>query len=251
MLELIPKATEEELEHLSHILMLTKAMAAPMIVDMYLKAKGPIIREKLLVIISNMKSVINSEALKRIGRARPKEVRELFRILKECDPDKLNLAARKILNQKNATLLWDALEYFVPRSADDVEQLMKLAIKHNSPEIQKKAAIAILNAKNVQFSEILFNRIQGNFFQKSRLEDLVTWCKEVKAESAYPELSKVFERKPNLFSKSSERLRIDAFSAMARINPYKASDSLKALKLASEDPFYQQCFSTLKKYQGN
>jgi hypothetical protein len=251
LLELIPKATEEELEHLSHILMLTKAMAAPMIVDTYLKAKGPMVREKLLVIIANMKSVINAEALKRVSKARPKEVRELFRILKICDPDKLNLAARKILNQKNATLLWDALEFFVPRSEDDVDQLMKLAIKHNSPEIQKKAAIAILNSKNTQFAEILFNGIQGNFFQKSRMEDLVVWCREVKAESAYPELYKVFERKPNLFSKSSEKLRIDAFNTMACINPYKASDSLNSLKLAAEDPFYKKCFSMLQKYQGN
>jgi len=249
IVDLIPDGSKGVIIHILHIMQLTKTVAAPMLVDTYMATRSQAIREKLLYMFSQMKNIIKAEVMRRIDRSNPREVRELFKVLQVCDPEKMNLAARKMINQQDTSLLWDALEHFIPKTKNDVEQLFKLFFKHDNPEIQKKAAMAILRSTNRSFLQDLFSRVNRAFVPKKRLEQLVEWCGEGKAEIALPELKDEFLKKPHFMGKTTDEIRLKALNSMCLIDTGQAVASFKMIEKEENISFVKKCEVIILKYR--
>ncbi|MBN2105123.1 hypothetical protein JW835_13875 [bacterium] len=249
IINLIPEGSKGVLSHILQIMLITKSASAPLLIDTYLHTSSPPVRNKLLYIFSQMKSAIKSEVNRRINSSKPKEVRDLFKILQVCDPDKINLAARKMINQKDTSLLWDALEHFIPKTQEDTRQVIALFFKHDNPEIQKKAAVAILKSNNKLFIEDLFKRTNKTFISKKWLNNLIHWSREVKSEHVFQELDKVFQKEPGIFNKLNDNMRLNAFKNMCQIDTNRSIQSYKSMRISDNDPLAQKCQKIIAKYK--
>ncbi|MBN1783249.1 hypothetical protein JW948_19095 [bacterium] len=247
IVEQIADASEQELGYLTDILMLVKSEAVPFLIDMYLDAKRPANLDKLNQIFDKMKQVVITEAMKRVHKSKSQEVRKLFKIIEICDPEKMMVMARKMVNQKDPALLWDALEHFVPRSKEDGEQMFKLIFKHNNPEIRKKAALAVLKSNSQVLIEELFKRVSGIFAQKKRVQQIVAWSGLSGSVHTYNELKKIFDKRALFSSKSHELIRLNAFNSMAQIDLVKAGRTLQLSGMPKDDPFTRKCETIISK----
>jgi len=251
MINLIPEGSKGVLSHIMQIMLIVKSSSAPLLIDAYLNTSKPAVREKLLYMFSQMKQVMKTEVIKRINRGKPKQIGDLFKVLQVCEPEKMNLAARRMIHQKDTSLLWEALEHFTPKTNEDMKQLIKLIFNHNNPEIQKKATVSVLKSKNKKFIEELFRQTNKIFIKKKKLGNLVLWSGQVKSEFVFLELKNIFNTKPGLFSKPDENIRLNSLKSMCAIDINKSIQSYQLLRIRDNDPFAQKCQKIIMKYKKN
>jgi len=232
IISIIPEATQKDLEDIVYTLIRSEADCAKTLVDSFIMEKNPAHRQKFWFIFSMMKAEVTREVVNRLVYGEPNAVKDLFLILKECDPKKTRLAAKKLISHQNAQIRWEALDAFEPRTSDELGVVFKIFRKERNRAVKKKATSVLLRSGHAETTHRLFRECERNFFHPSNLLDLVELCGQIRVQAAFPHLKQLFEKRALFNTKRRDDLRIAVLTSAARL---KTEDALKLVKLGLED----------------
>ncbi|MGB3114311.1 MAG: hypothetical protein WBC00_06810, partial [Candidatus Omnitrophota bacterium] len=156
----IPEASRDDLENITYMLTSAEEASAPLLVDAFVADKNPAHRNNFKIVFSKIKDQIVQETLDRLEYCDPAVVRDLFEILKEFDPEKTQLVAKKLLAHSNAQIRWEALEVYNPATEEEIENIFTIFKKDKNAEVRKKVAAVILKSRNEEAIGNLFGHVE-------------------------------------------------------------------------------------------
>jgi len=232
IISIIPEASQKDLEDIVYTLIRSESDCAKTLVDSFILEKNPAHRHKFWFIFSMMKTEVTREVVNRLEYGEPNAVKDLFLILKECDPKKTHLAARKLIGHHNAQIRWEALDAFEPRTADELGLVFKIFKKEKNRAVKKKATSVLLRSGHSETIRKIFQECEGGLFRRSNLFDLVELCGQMRVQASFPYLKRLFEKHSLFNSKRRDTLRAAVLTSAARL---KTEESLRLVKLGLED----------------
>ena len=179
-----------------------------------------------------MKAEVTREVVNRLEYGEPNAVKDLFLVLKECDPKKTHLAAKKLISHQNAQVRWEALDAFEPRTPDELGRVFTIFRRERNRAIKKKATSVLLRSGHTETIHRLFRECERNFFHPGSLLDLVELCGQIRVQAAFPHLKRLFVKRALFNTKRRDDLRTAVLTSAARL---KTEDALKLVKLGLED----------------
>lgn len=232
IISIIPEASQKDLEDIVYTLIRSESDCAKNLVDSFIVEKNPAHRHKFWFIFSMMKTEVTREVVNRLEYGEPNAVKDLFLILKECDPKKTHLAARKLIGHQNAQIRWEALDAFEPRTADELGLVFKIFKKEKNRAVKKKATAVLLRSGHSETIHKVFQECEGGLFRRSNLFDLVELCGQMRVQASFPHLKRLFEKRALFNTKRRDTLRAAVLTSAARL---KTEDSLRLVRLGLED----------------
>jgi predicted transcriptional regulator len=232
IVSIIPEATQKDMEDIVYTLIRSEADCAKTLVDTFISEKNPAHRNKFWFIFSMMKNEIAREAVNRLEYGEPHVVKDLFTLLRECDPKKMHLAAKKLIGYNNSQIRWEALEVFNPKTDDETDVVLKIYKKEKNRAVKKKAAAVLLKTGNAETLNRLFRQCERDFFRPGNLLELVELSGNTRSQSAFPHLKKVFFKRVLFNTKRRDDLRAAVLTSAARI---KTEEALKLVRLGLRD----------------
>lgn len=232
IISIIPEATQKDLEDIVYTLIRSEADCAKTLVDSFIVEKNPAHRHKFWFIFSMMKTEITREVVNRLEYGEPTAVKDLFLILKECDPKKTHLAARKLIGHTVAQIRWEAMDAFEPRNAEELGMVFKIFKKEKNRAVKKKAASVLLRSGHSETIRRIFTECERDRIHPGNLLDLVELCGQVRVQASFPHLKRLFEKRALFNTKRRDTLRAAVLTSAARL---KTEDSLSLVKLGLED----------------
>jgi len=227
IISFIPGASETELEDISGILARAGSEPVGLLLDAFTFEKAASRRRKLGQVLARMKSASSKDLLEHIGGGEPAAAVELFRILKQADPEKAREASKRLLNSGNEAMRLECLEGFLPGSGEEEEMLLRLLKREKSGEVREKAARALLQPGSAGAVDRLFSQASGFFAPKGMLRSLVQMCGQMRVEKAAPHLVKVFAGRYLINNKRTDDLRVAAAVSLGRLGSPEAIETLK------------------------
>lgn len=227
IISLIPEANPKGMEDIADILSRTGNRAASPLVDAYLAAKNPAQRNKFRMIFARNKEAVVNEAITRLEYAEIGTAKDLLDILKEHDTDKANLIAKRLLWHKDPRIRWAGLETIVPSGEEDRNAIFLMFRKERDKEVQKKAAMVLLETKEQEIIKRLFENIEKSFFRRSFLPQLVDACGRIRCQEALPHLKQIFIKKAFFNTAARDNLRVAVVTALGRIRTAEAMELVR------------------------
>jgi hypothetical protein len=232
IISIIPEATQKDLEDIVYTLIRSEAECTKTLVDSFILEKNPAHRHKFWFIFSMMKAEVTREVVNRLEYGEPNAVKDLFLILKECDPKKTHLAAKKLIGHKNAQIRWEALDVFEPRNTEELGAIFKIFRKEKNRAVKKKATSVLLRSGHPETIQKIFRECERAFLHPGNLLDLVEMCGQIRVLAAFPHLKRLFFKRALFNTKRRDELRSAILTSVARL---KTEDALKLVKLGLED----------------
>jgi predicted transcriptional regulator len=232
IISIVPEATQKDLEDIVYTLIRSEADCARTLVDAFIAERNPAHRHKFWFIFSMMKNEVTREAVNRLEYGEPNLVKDLFLILKECDPKKAHLAAKKYISHKNAQVRWEALDALDPRSPEEIEAVVKIYRREKNRSVKKKAGSVIMRTGNPDSIGWMFASCEKDFFHPGTLPELVELCGQARAEAAFPHLQRLYLKPPLLYFGNREELRAAVITSAGRL---KTADALDLVRLGLKD----------------
>ncbi|MFQ5951851.1 MAG: hypothetical protein ACE5JK_00380 [Candidatus Omnitrophota bacterium] len=223
----IPEATSGELEDIAYMLISTGTNSAPLLIDAFIAEKNPAYRNNFRIVFSKMIEDIVKEVMERLEYPDPSTIRDLFTILREYDPEKAHLIARKLLEHKNAHIRWEALEVFEPETEEEQNAVFLIFKKERNEEVQKKAASVLLRTENSEVIDKVFGHTERNFFKRNFLLKLIELCGHMRSQGSFKHLRRIFMKKALFNTKRRDDLRVAAVSSLARLHTDEAMEIVK------------------------
>ncbi|NQT33214.1 MAG: HEAT repeat domain-containing protein [Candidatus Omnitrophica bacterium] len=218
----IPGAKTKEMEEIAYVLVKAKHMSPPMLVDAFLAERSPAYRDKIRFVLSQMKEETADEVVDRLEYCDASEVKDLFKILKECSDEKSHLVAIKLCSNKNPQVRWEGLEGFIPVTGEEKKAIFRLVRKERNENVQGKAIAVILSTKNTEMINRLFKYARMNFLRPNLLLTLVEACGHARSQESFTHLKNIFTRKVLFSTKARDELRIAALTSLGRLGTDKS-----------------------------
>ncbi len=222
----IAGASDVDLDQIANIILVLRPFSGPVLINYYLSHPGE--RKKCFRVFSGMESYIGNLILKEFDKREPRIIRELLFVLKNLSPDKLNVAAQKLLKQSDSFLLWEALDNIIPQTQEEISYILQLFLKDKNPEIQRKAMIALLRGNENSSIQKLFSTVRRKKSRRRFMSDLITLSGSLAVKNAYPHLQDIAAKRPFIYNDKIEAVRLSAVSSMAQI------DRAETLRFVSE-----------------
>lgn len=218
----IPEAFKEDLTNIAYILNQAKDRSPGLLLDAFLQNKNPAHRNKFKYIFSEMKEVISDEALNRLEYCNPRDMRDLFIILRKFNPENGHLIAKKLITHENARIRLEALDGFHPRTNEERRRVLELFKTEKDKEVKKRVAVVLLRTKKEGIIKILFKFVQRGFIQRRFLIKLVELCGLMRSLESFPYLKRILMKKPLFNTKRRDNLRITAATSLMRLQQPEA-----------------------------
>lgn len=227
IVHLIPNLDKDDLEKIAKILCDLKGQSTSILLENYISNKNPMIKKKYKLLFYEIKSMISEEILQQIKTCDFNLLNEYFIILNELDPDKMHLIAEEMLKQKNIKIILHVLNRFQPETDKEKNIVFHLYCKNKNPEVNKRAALALLRTRDSYMIQKLFNKARNILFQKQKYIQLIKLCGETKIPETYPFLEKIFQEHPIFYTKITDKIRSTALKSMYRIDQKKTSNYIE------------------------
>jgi len=218
----IPEAFKEDLTNITYILNQAKDRSPGLLLDAFLQNQNPAHRNKFKYIFSEMKQEISEEVLNRLEYCKPRDMRDLFIILRQFNPEGGHLIAKKLITHENARIRWEALDGFHPRTNKERRRVLELFKTEKDKEVKKRVAVVLLKTKKERIIEILFKFVQRGFIQRRFLIKLVELCGRMRSLESFPHLKRILMKKPLFNTKRRDYLRITAATSLMRLQQPEA-----------------------------
>lgn len=212
----IAGASDVDLDQIANIMLVLRPFSGPVLINYYLSHPGE--RKKCFRVFSRMESFIGNLVLKEFDKREPRVIRELLFLLKNLSPDKLNIAAQKLLKQSDSFLLWEALDNIIPQSQDEISYILQLFLKDKNPEIQRKAMIALLRGNEDSSLQKVFSTVQRKKSRRRFMSDLIAQSGALTVKNAYTHLQNIAAKRPFIYNEKVEAVRFSAVSSMFMID---------------------------------
>jgi HEAT repeat protein len=99
--------------------------------------------------------------------------------------------------------------------------------KEKDEEVQKNAAIALLETKDTEIIDHIFKHVQRRFCKRKLLLNLIELCGQVRAQVCFHHLKDIFLRKTLFNTKKKDSLRIAAANSLVRLQKEEAVKLVK------------------------
>jgi len=228
----IPEASNKDLNDIAYILNKADMQSAKLLVNAFLENKNPAHRNKFRLLFFRMKPLIAKDVVERFQYCDPQQVHDLFIILKECSMKKAHLMSRRLIQHKNPQVRWEALEGFLPKTEEEIEEVLKLFCREKNEGVKKKAAAVLLNTRQPEVIQSLFQKASNTWFKRKFLLQLVDLCGQCRVSETFDPLKKIFARKSILQSKKHDDLRVAALTSLARLH---TSEAISLVESALQD----------------
>ena len=222
LIGIVPEATQKGLEDIIYTLLRSESDSAKQLVDAFMSEKNTVHRNKFWFIFGRMRIEIAKEVVNRLEYCDSATVKDLFQILKECDPRKTQLAAKKLIGHKNAQIRWEALEVLEPKTEDEMGMVFKIYRKEKNASVKKKAASVLLRTENPDEIRRLFKHAGGGLFRRRTIFELVELCGNVQCQSSLVHLERIFNKRALFNTKRKDDLRIAAVTSASRLKTESA-----------------------------
>lgn len=232
IISFIPEANSKSMEDIADIIFRAGNRAASPLVDAYLAAKNPVQRNKFRMIFARNKDAVVNEAVTRLEYAEIGTAKDLLDVLKEYDTDKATLIAKRLLWHKDPRIRWAGLEAIVPSGEEDRNAVFMMFRKEKDKEVQKKAAMVLLDTKDQEIVKRLFENIEKSFFRRAFLPQLVEACGRMRCREAFPHLKRIFVKKAFFNTPSRDALRVAVVTALGRI---RTAEAMELVRTGVED----------------
>ncbi len=232
IISLIPDAGQKDLEDILYTLIRTQADCTGVLVDAFIAEKNPAHRNKFRFIFMRMRNEIAREAVNRMEDCEASDVKDLFQILLDCAPPKAHLAAKKLIQHKNAQIRWQALEVFEPVNDGEMSDVYKIYRREKNKGVKKKAAFVLLRSHNPAFINRLFTYASRNRFRQKDVLELVELCGNARIQEAFIHLKRIFLKRGLVASKRRDDLRTAVIASAGRL---KTEESLALVRNALQD----------------
>jgi len=220
LISFIPESGKEELLNIASILNKAKDRSPGMLVDAFLFNKNPAHRNRFRYIFARMREDISLEALNRLEYCQPHIMKDLFGILREFDPEKQHLIAKRFIRHENPQIRWEALDGYSPKTKKERYDVFVLYKSEKDQEVKKKVASVLLQTKSERIIGHLFNYTQKDFIKRRFLIKLVEVCGRVRSQESFTYLEKIITRKTFFNTKRKDDLRIAVATSLMRLqNP--------------------------------
>lgn len=227
IISMIPEASSKSLDDISDILARAGSRAASPLVDAYLTEKNPAQRNKFRIIFSKCREMIVGEVLNRLEYVDIGGARDLLGMLKEYDPDKANLASKRLLWSKDPRLRWEGLEAFRPQTQEDRATLFLMFRKEKDKEVSKKAVLVLLETRETETVKRLFEYTEKNFFRKAFLPNLIEACGRIRCHEAFPQLKRILRKRALFNTAARDNLRVAVVTTLGRLRTPEAMELVK------------------------
>ncbi len=224
LISMIQESGKKDLEDITYILVKAKNHSAKILIDTFMDNTNPILRNKLKYIFRKMKDAITKEVIERFEYCEPYLIRNLFLILKECNPDKTHLIAKKLISHKHPQIRWEALNGFVPNTKEEIADIYKICTKEKNKDVKKKAAAVILQANDEDSIHLLFKYAQTGFFKHKFLLQLIELSGQLKVKTTLIYLKNIFLKRPLFNTKKRDELRVAAITSLSRLHTEEAAE---------------------------
>ncbi|MCJ7812298.1 hypothetical protein MUP95_03130 [bacterium] len=224
LISMIPDSVSKDLEDIAYILVKAKNQSAKILINEFLDNSNPMYRNKLKTIFHKMKETISKEVIERFEYCEPPLIRDLFLILKECDPNKTHIIAKKLMNHKHPQIRWEALDGFVPKTREEILDILKICKKEKNNAVKKKAAAVILKTYDKEVIHLLFKHARTNIFKRKFLIQLIELCGQLRVEIAFVYLKSIFLKWSLFNTKKRDDLRVAALTSLARLHTEEATE---------------------------
>jgi hypothetical protein len=228
LVALIPEAGQKELEDIVYVLSRSDGECIKVLVDAFLGDKVPVHRNKFLSVFMMMKGEIAREAVGRLEYAEAMHVKDLFWILRECDPAKAHLAAKKCISHSDAQVRWEALDVFDPQTEEERHGILRILKKEKNRSVSKKAMAVILKTGDAAVVDRLFKHVERGLQRRKNLPELVELCGHLRAKHTFPHLQRIFLKRGLLPSKHREALRVAILTGVARMKTEEAVQLIRS-----------------------
>ncbi len=224
LISMIQYAGRKDLEDIAYILVKAKNQSAKILIDTFIDNTNPICRNKLKHIFQNMKDAITKEVIERFEYCDPHFTHDLFFILKECDPDKTHLIAKKLISHKHPQIRWEALDGFVPKTKEEIVDILKFCKKEKNNDVKKKAAAVILQTNDEESIHLLFKYARTSLFKRKFHIQLIELCGQLKVKTTFIHLKNIFLKRSLFYTKKRDELRIAAITSLSRLHTEEAAE---------------------------
>ncbi|MBN2030363.1 hypothetical protein JW824_08980 [bacterium] len=224
LISMIQDAGRKDLEDITYILVKASNHSAKMLIDAFMDNTNPIFRNKLNFIFQKMKDTIAKEVIERFEYCEPHFIRDLFFILKECSPDKTHLIAKKLITHKHPQIRWEALNGFIPKTKEEIVDILKFCKKEKNNDVKKKAAAVILQTNSEESIHLLFKYARSGLFKHKFLMQLIELCGQLKVKTTFIHLKNIFLKRPLFSTKKRDELRVAAITSIARMHTEEAAE---------------------------
>lgn len=228
LISIIPDGSIKDIDDIAYVLSKAETESAKLLLDAFLNHKNPAHRNKFRHVFTEMKDSISKEAVERFESCEPNHIKDLFIILKDCDPNKAYLVSKKLMTHKNPHIRWEALGNFAPKSNEDFSKVLKLYKKEKNDNVKKKAAAVLLKTGHADFIALLFKHCEKSWFNKKPLITLIELCGHYKIQESYIHLERIFLKRYLFNTKKRDEIRVAVISSVGRLQTEQSDKLIKA-----------------------
>jgi hypothetical protein len=223
----IPEVDGEGLEDIVYVLKNTKGTSIGLLMDAFVLEKDQSRRDRLSAVLSRMKKDASGEIERRIEYCEPPMARDLFKVLKESDPEKAHMLTESLLGHKNHKMRIAALEAFDPGTEKEKDDIYNIFRKEKNRAIQDKAMAVLLRTQDKKVVEKLFRSTQMNLLKQNPILKLVELCGQLKVRESMPYLKRIFLRRSIFYTKKNDELRVASAVSLRQLGTTEAMELIE------------------------
>ena len=218
---------KERQEDIVYVLKNAKGVSTSLMMDTFVLEKDQYCRDKLSAVLSKMSGDVSDEIERRIEDCEPQVARDLFKVLKELNPERAHAVTKKLLTHKNTNIRMTALESFYPHTDEEKDEIFSIFSKEKDRAVQDKAMIVLLRIEDKKMIERLFKYTGGGFTNKDLVLKLVELCGQMKTRESFSYIKNILLRQPFFGTKKSEQLRVASAVSLRQLGGPESMEVIK------------------------
>lgn len=227
LISCIPDAKEADLQNLSYIFTKTKDRSRHILMDAYGSEEKRFAREKFATILRGMGKGISEDIIARFESSDPATTRDLFKILRDCDPEKAHETAGKLLWHKNSQIRLEILRGYQPQTEKERKIVFEMFKRERREDIKNAALTLLAKTRDSAIIDRAFRYLQINIFKRSFLLKLVELCGNFRIQESLPQLKRLFIMKRLINTHRTEKIRVAVAVSLRQLDTAKAMEIVK------------------------